>query len=214
MIITYYGKQFFKIQQGDKVIALNPFSKDSHPRKKSVRFYAHIAISSAFLDEFHSFSSVEMKGKETFRIDGPGMYEKFSWNFTGYGHEGEQNGRKIFHTVYFIDIEGIQLCFLGALEDENLTQNAREHIENVDIIFVPIGGKGTLSYDQATRVIKDFEPKIIIPMDYGEEREKDSLKNFLKEMGVEKREEKEKLVIKKKDFEKIPSGSVFVLNEQ
>jgi hypothetical protein len=29
MIITYYGKQYFKIQQGDTTIALNPLSKEN-----------------------------------------------------------------------------------------------------------------------------------------------------------------------------------------
>ena len=29
MIITHHGKQFFKLQTGDRVIALNPIAKDS-----------------------------------------------------------------------------------------------------------------------------------------------------------------------------------------
>jgi hypothetical protein len=43
MIITYFGKQFFKIQQGDMVLAFNPVSKSSKT-DISAHFGADIAL--------------------------------------------------------------------------------------------------------------------------------------------------------------------------
>ena len=42
MIVTHYGKQFFKIQLGDTVIAYNPIGKDS--KNKTSRFGADIVL--------------------------------------------------------------------------------------------------------------------------------------------------------------------------
>jgi hypothetical protein len=42
MIITHHGKQFFKLQTGDFVIALNPISKES--KFKTNGFGANIAM--------------------------------------------------------------------------------------------------------------------------------------------------------------------------
>ncbi|MEJ0002234.1 MAG: hypothetical protein WDN09_03625 [bacterium] len=39
MIITYFGKQFFKVAQGEMVIAFNPVSKSSKTgHRREVRF--------------------------------------------------------------------------------------------------------------------------------------------------------------------------------
>jgi len=43
MIITYYGKQFFKIQQGEMVLAFNPVSKNSKTGI-TAKFGADIAL--------------------------------------------------------------------------------------------------------------------------------------------------------------------------
>ena len=43
MIITYYGNQFFKIAQGDTVVAINPPSKDSGANP--ARFGSVLALS-------------------------------------------------------------------------------------------------------------------------------------------------------------------------
>ena len=43
MIITYFGKEFFKVQQVDLVIAFNPISKDSNYKKKIYKLIKNIA---------------------------------------------------------------------------------------------------------------------------------------------------------------------------
>ena len=43
MVITYFGKQFFKIEQGKMVLAFNPISKSSKSGT-GARFGADIAL--------------------------------------------------------------------------------------------------------------------------------------------------------------------------
>ena len=94
----------------------------------------------------------------------------------------------------------------------DIDQKTREYIEDVDVVFVPIGGAGTLDPVQASKVIKYFSPKIVIPMDYGLDRDKGSLQTFLKEVSS-KVEPEAKYVFKKSDLETL-TGHVVVLEQQ
>ena len=56
MIITHHGKQFFKLQTGDRVIALNPIAKDS--KFKTSGFGADIALISTNNSDFNGVDTV------------------------------------------------------------------------------------------------------------------------------------------------------------
>ena len=95
----------------------------------------------------------------------------------------------------------MNICFLGALSDTNLSKEVKEELGDVDILFLPIGGDGVLDAAKAEKLSVEIEPKIIIPMHYGEVGTKDALKKYLKEAGDENVKPIEKLTLKKKDLE-------------
>jgi L-ascorbate metabolism protein UlaG (beta-lactamase superfamily) len=92
------------------------------------------------------------------------------------------------------------ICFLGALNQAELPKEADEAIDNVDVLFVPVGGDGVLTAAQAYKLGASMEPKLIIPIHYGDIGQKDALKAFLKEAGENPKPET-KLTLKKKDLE-------------
>ncbi len=212
MIITYYGKQYFKIQQGDTTISLNPLSKENTLKVKPTKFAADVALCSMRHPDYDGFDNNIYNGKELFKIYGPGSYEVAGNLFVGYGEEAKRNNSDYINTIYFFNIEGISFCFLGDLAHENIDQKTKEHIESVDVIFVPIGGNETLDPVQASKIIKNFSPKVIIPMDYGEDRDGGMLEAFLKEMSSDTKSV-EKYVFKKSDLETL-TGYVVVLSAQ
>ena len=91
----------------------------------------------------------------------------------------------------------MNLCFLGALGTTNLPLAAKQELDNIDILFLPIGGDGVLSYSDAYKLAVQLEPKAVIPMHY----DAATLKSFLKEAGAEKTETIDKLTVKKKDLD-------------
>ena len=211
MIITYLGKQFFKIQQGDMVIALNPPSKDSKFGSKTSRFGSHVVLSTVNHPDYNGVETVSYGDKEPFIISGPGDYEIKNIFVKGIESLSEIDGKNYINTIYLISIDTITLCFLGALSSSNLSSEAREVIGNPDILFVPIGGGDFLSSSSAYKLSLSLEPKIIIPMDYGEDKTNKELKTFLKEGGEEKVKAIEKLTIKRKDLED-KEGEIIVLS--
>jgi L-ascorbate metabolism protein UlaG (beta-lactamase superfamily) len=95
----------------------------------------------------------------------------------------------------------MNLCFLGAISDINLSAEVKESLGDVDILFLPIGGEGVIDSAKAEKLSVEIEPKIIIPMHYGEVGAKDALKKYLKEAGEENVKPIDKLTIKRKDLE-------------
>lgn len=209
MIITYYGKQYFKISQGDTTIAINPISKDSSLGLKAVKFAADVSLCSMRHPDYNGFENNDYNGKESFRIQGPGSYEIAGNSFVGYGEAAKYKDQDFINTVYFFHLEGISFCFLGDLAHENINQKTKEHIESVDVIFVPIGGDETLDPVAAAKIVKNFSPKLIVPMDYGADRESGMLETFLKEMSSNS-EPVDKYVFKKSELETL-TGHVAVI---
>lgn len=194
MIITHHGKQFYKLQTGDFVIALNPISKES--KFKTNGFGANIALVSMNHPDYNGADLVDYAGKTPFVVKGPGEYEVSEIMIQGFGSKGYDD--KI-NSIYYFEFDGIKILFLGALYDKEISLEARQKIGDVDLLFVPVGGKTVLDPEHAHKVAKSFGPKVIIPMDYGPDQEKDALQTFLKESG-ENAKPIDKWTVKSKDL--------------
>lgn len=196
MIITYLGKQFFKIGQGSLTVAFNPISKDSKSGVPASRFGSDIALSTTNHPDYNGFEMVSHGDTVPFEINGPGDYEIKDIFIKGIMTNTELSSKKYINTIYSLSIENISLCFLGAISDDKLSPSVREQIDSPDILFVPIGNSELLDPAKAYKLAVTLEPKIIIPMDYDEK----TLKIFLKEAGQEKVTPIEKLTIKAKEL--------------
>ncbi|MBX4198291.1 MBL fold metallo-hydrolase [Candidatus Parcubacteria bacterium] len=198
MIVTYHGNEAFKFQLGDTVIAVNPISKDS--KLKSARFGADVCLMSLNHPDFNGAEQVSFGEKKPFIVNGPGEYEIKGIFIKGFPSVSNYGGEERINTIYIFNFDNINICFLGALNSKDIPNEAKEAIEEVDLLFVPVGGNGVLDPHDAYKLAVQFEPKTIIPMGF-DTGDKDSLKVFLKEGGEESLKPVDKLTIKKKDLE-------------
>ncbi len=208
MIITYFGGEFFKVQFGDTTLAFNPISKESKLRPS--RFGADIVLSTAHHSDFNGIDQVSHGDKKPFVISGPGEYEVKEVFIKGLPSESNYGGKNIINTVYTVSLENMNICFLGAINTHELKDETIEELDEIDILFVPIGGEGVLDPTKAYKLAVSLEPKIIIPMHYGDIGIKDALRLFLKEAGENPKPEA-KLTLKKKDLDG-KEGDVIVLD--
>jgi L-ascorbate metabolism protein UlaG (beta-lactamase superfamily) len=205
MIITYFGKQLFKIEQGKMVMAFNPVSKASKTGISS-KFGADIAFVTTNHADYNGLEQLSHGERSPFTVTGPGDYEVKEIFIKGVLSSASIAGKNYINTIYIFLVDNIKIVFLGALADGEIAKEAREAINNPDILFVPIGGKDMLDAKSAAKLASSLEPKLIIPMDY----DSASLKAFLKESGEEKAEVVEKLTLKSKDLDG-KEGEVIVL---
>ncbi len=208
MVISYMGGECFKITQGDLTLVFNPPSKDSE--LKISRFGSDIVLVSLQHKDFNGIENVSFGEREPFVILGPGEYEVKDTVIRGFASDSHYGGTRGVNTLYSVFLDGITLCFLGALSSAALPPAAKQEFDNIDILFLPIGGDGVLTYAESYKLAVQLEPKIIIPMHYGSIGQQGALKHFLKEAGVEDLKPTEKLIVKKKDLED-KEGEVVVL---
>lgn len=194
MIITYYGKQFFKITQGDFTLALNPVSKNSK-YFSGVHFGSDLALVTTNHDDYNGYDQLSHGEREPFLISGPGDYEVKGVFVKGVISNSIINNLNYINTIYSFYLDGINIVFLGAISEIGETMKD-ESLNSPDILFVPFSNN-LIDPKNTAKLVASLEPKIIIPTDYGES----ALKLFLKELGEEKVDNLDKLTIKKKDFE-------------
>ena len=209
MIISYHGIEFVKVQFGNTVLAFNPVSKQS--KHKLARFGADIGGVGLNHDDMNGVESVTLGDKKPFVIGGPGEYEIGGVTVVGLPTLSRYGSQERINTVYSVTMEGMSLCFLGAHEPKDLPKEVMENLDNIDILFVPVGGEGVLTPQDAYRLAVSIEPRLIIPIHYGEVGMSKALSVFLKEAGEESVKAIDKLTIKKKDLEG-KEGDIVVLD--
>ena len=204
MIITYHGAQCFKVSFADTTLVFDPISKKS--KLTPARFGADVAFVSLNHPDFNGADEMAYGAKQPFVIDGPGEYEVGDVTARGYGVETVYEGVSRYNTIYQVTLEGINIVFLGALGSDAIDSKILGELDDIDILFVPIGGGDVLDVPQATKLATKFEAKCIIPMHYTDT----ALKAFFKEEGIDPIKPIEKLTIKKKDLAEM-EGEIVVL---
>ena len=124
-------------------------------------------------------------------VDGPGEYETMNVAVKGIAAERmiDHDGSKK-STIYRIVIGDVSLAVIGHVASP-LTETQLEEIGVIDIAVVPVGGSGyTLDAHQAVGVVKELDPKVVIPTHYADKALKYEvpqmdLEGFIKELSAE-----------------------------
>lgn len=192
------------------VVAYNPPTKESD--SDSSRFGADIALSSFAHPDFRGFSEVTYGNKEPFIIFGPGEYEVSETFIQGFGVESKYDGIEGVNAVYEVELESMNLVFLGSISEKTLPEQVLESLEDIDVLFIAVSGPDLISPAESAKLAVKLEPKIIIPMGFDNIKSED-LGVFLKESGGEDAKAEEKLTLKKKDLEE-SEGEIRLLKPQ
>ena len=101
--------------------------------------------------------------------------EKFrdvSIRSVGVYHDDKRGALRGLDTVFIFEVGGLRIAHLGDL-GHTLDDDQLEAIGSVDVLLVPVGGGTTIDGYQATRVIDQLHPRLmVIPMHYQTEANK------------------------------------------
>lgn len=102
-----------------------------------------------------------------FVIDHPGEYEVSDVSVQGIAARSHMDeAKQTSTTMYRIILDGVRIAVTGHIHPD-LTDRELEALGTIDILIVPVGGNGyTLDGVGAQKVVKEIEPKIIIPTHY------------------------------------------------
>jgi L-ascorbate metabolism protein UlaG (beta-lactamase superfamily) len=215
MNITWYGQSCFKITfQKEKrskeksSIVIDPFDKKIGLKLPTLE--ARIVLVTH--DHFDHNNISEIKGNP-FVIDSPGEYELenvFIQGIQSY-HDQEKGEKRGLNTIYTMEIEKIKVCHLGDFGEKELSADQMKEIQEVDVLMIPVGGVYTIGAKEATRIISQIEPRVVIPMHYkvpGVEADIDDLSPFLKAIGEKEVKKEEEVVISESN---LPSSEMKII---
>lgn len=203
MFIELLGLSGVKIQTNDTTILLSPPSEQSE--LKTSRVKADIVVLGNPADKINVVPSQE--NQTLFTIERPGEYEARGIFF--YCLHNPTAG-EIASLLTSATIEGIVVTHLGGL-NRALTAAELELFDGTDVLILPAGGNGVLGPKEASELVNQLEPRLVIPMHTARPGLKTKYKNvtdFLKEVGS-RAAPQEKVKITKKD---LPQEDMQIIN--
>ncbi len=209
MDISWLGHSCFRIRGSHATIITDPYSPDLGYSlgKPTARI-----VTVSHQHPGHSY--VQGIGGELKLVAGPGEYEISGVLIIGMTtfHDGEKGRKRGKNTVYIMEVDEVSVCHLGDL-GHVLTTEQVEAIDNVDVLLLPVGGVSTIDASMAAEVVRQLEPKVVVPMHYKTEAlnwELEPVDRFLKEMGVKEVSSQPKLSLTKANLP--ASTQVFLLD--
>ena len=129
------------------------------------------------LKDIHSKNAIELATEARFAlnaddaqlcIEGPGEYGIADVDIRGVAAQrhldSEADPKR--STMYRIEVGDIRLALLGNIY-EKLNEDQLESLGVVDVLIIPVGGNGyTLDADGAASLVRQIEPKVVIPVHY------------------------------------------------
>lgn len=209
MNISWLGHSCFRIGGRQVTVITDPYSPTLGYSLGKPN--AHIVTVS---HQHPGHAYVQGIGGEPRRVTGPGEYEISGVLIIGIAtfHDAEGGGKRGRNTVYLIEVDEVSVCHLGDL-GHVLTAEQVEEIGNVDVLLLPVGGVSTINAPMAAEVVRQLEPKAVIPMHYKTQAlkwELEPVDRFLKEIGVKQATSQPKLSLTKPSLP--DSTQVFLLD--
>ncbi len=199
MDITWLGHSCFRLKGKQATLITDPYPPEvgyslGKPAAQIV------TLSHDHYD--HSYSQGITDSPKVIRA--PGEYEISDVLIIGIStfHDSEGGNEKGKNTVYLIDLDEISVCHLGDL-GHGLTAGQVEEIDDVDVLLVPVGGVYTINAPMAAALVRQLEPKVVIPMHYKTEAlsfELEPVERFLEEIGARNVQPQAKLSITKSNL--------------
>jgi L-ascorbate metabolism protein UlaG (beta-lactamase superfamily) len=192
--LTWLGHGCFRLRGRNAAVVTDPYPASLGPRLP--RLEADLVTVS---HQHANHSYVKAVRSDARVIEGPGEYEVKGVTVMGLpsyhdASSGSEHGR---NTIYVIEIDDVRVCHLGDL-GHRLADDDLEAIGTLDVLMAPVGGKNCLSAAQAAEVVRQLEPRVVVPMHYALpaiKTELEPLERFLREMGVAEAEPQPRLSI-------------------
>ena len=208
MDISWLGHSCFRIKGKQATIITDPY-----PPGLGYSLGNPTANIVTVSHQHQNHSYVQGIGDNPRLINGPGEYEIGGVLIIGIAtfHDTEGGKDRGRNTVYLMDIDEISVCHLGDL-GHMLTHEQIEEIDDVDVLILPVGGVSTIDASLAAKIVRQLEPKAVIPMHYKTEAidwPLEPVERFLKETGTKQINPQAKLSITKSSLP--DSTQVFLL---
>lgn len=183
MDLTWLGHGCFRLRGRNAVAITDPYPPSLGPRLPKLE--ADL-VTVSHEHENHAYVQAVREGARV--VSGPGEYEVAGITVLGFPtfHDNQRGAERGRNTVYVIEVDEVRVCHLGDL-GHALDESDLDEIGTIDVLLAPVGGGTSLNAEGAAAVVRQIEPRIVVPMHYtipALKKPLDGVERFLREMGV------------------------------
>ena len=74
------------------------------------------------------------------------------------------------NTIFRFELDGTTFCHFGDFGQASLRPEQRAAIGEVDVLMLPVGDGPTVGGERAAAIVRELEPRLVVPMHYRTER--------------------------------------------
>lgn len=187
MEITYFGLNSVRLRGREAAVLIDPY--DPKLGLSPVRLNVQVV---ALSHEDPTHFSMQGLGSEYHVVTGAGEFEIMGIALHGIQtyHDRKKGAERGKNTVYVVEIDDLRVCHLGHL-GHVLDEAQLDAIgSKVDVLLVPVGDGSHINATEATEIVNQVEPKLVIPISYKLPgltllaQNLEGVEKFAKEMGA------------------------------
>jgi L-ascorbate metabolism protein UlaG (beta-lactamase superfamily) len=174
MRVEWHGQSAFRLEGEDATVFIDPFGDMSGAREKGMSWdYPEIAAEGVDLllvtHEHRDHNGVEaITGAPATLRSTAGTHESPVGDVVGIASEhdaaaGTERGPNV---IFVFDLDGVRVAHFGDFGQAELRPEQRAALDDVDLLFVPVGGGFTIGGAAAAEIALDLGASWVVPMHY------------------------------------------------
>jgi L-ascorbate metabolism protein UlaG (beta-lactamase superfamily) len=174
MNVQWYGQSTFHLTGPEGSVAIDPFADMSAAASRGLQFdYPPIEGLEASLvlvtHEHVDHNGVEaIAGDPAILRSTAGRLESPMGEVIAIAseHDDEAGTARGPNTIFVFELDGLRVAHFGDFGQRKLRDEQAALLENLDLLFLPVGGGPTIGAEQAAEIVARLGPRFVVPMHY------------------------------------------------
>jgi L-ascorbate metabolism protein UlaG (beta-lactamase superfamily) len=174
MYVQWYGHSSFHVTGSEASVAIDPFGDMSGAAFRGIQFDypAIVGVEPTLLLVTHEHP--DHNGVEA--IDGdPAVVRSTAGRLESpvgeviaiaSEHDAEAGTLRGPTTIFVFELEGLRVAHFGDFGQSELRAEQAALLDDLDLLFIPVGGSATIDADQAAEIVGQLRPRWVVPMHY------------------------------------------------
>jgi L-ascorbate metabolism protein UlaG (beta-lactamase superfamily) len=81
-------------------------------------------------------------------------------------HDEEAGTQRGPNTIFVFELDGLRIAHFGDFGQSELRDEQAALLDDLDLLFIPVGGSATIGADQAAEIVARLHPRWVVPMHY------------------------------------------------
>jgi L-ascorbate metabolism protein UlaG (beta-lactamase superfamily) len=174
MKVQWYGQSTFHLTAPEGSVTIDPFADMSGATSRGLQFdYPPIeGLEPTLLLVTHEHvdhNGVEaIGGDPTILRSTAGRLESPLGEVVAIAseHDDEAGTARGPNTIFVFELDGLRVSHFGDFGQRDLREEQAAALDDIDLLFIPVGGGPTIGAEQAAEIVARLGPRWVVPMHY------------------------------------------------